>query len=109
MSCGASGPASAVRFSFSGNLAEGETRPPFVDLLRDPDTDLVDACRHPESEQFESAFEALYLKYRDRVYSIAYRITGSAVDAMDVVQESFGLVFRKLDGFRADALFSTCL
>jgi len=80
-----------------------------VDLLRDPDTDLVDACRHPESEQFESAFEALYLKYRDRVYSIAYRITGSAVDAMDVVQESFGLVFRKLDGFRADALFSTWL
>jgi RNA polymerase sigma-70 factor, ECF subfamily len=28
---------------------------------------------------------------------------------MDIVQESFSLVFRKLDGFRADSLFSTWL
>ena len=80
-----------------------------MELLRDPDADLVAACRRPEDEGFEVAFEELYLRYRDRVYSIAYRITGCAMDAMDVVQESFGLVFRKLETFRSGSLFSTWL
>lgn len=80
-----------------------------MELLKDPDADLVAACRDPESDGFEPAFEQLFLRYRDRVYSIAYRITCNAVDAMDVVQESFGLVFRKLESFRSDALFSTWL
>jgi RNA polymerase sigma-70 factor, ECF subfamily len=80
-----------------------------VELLRDPDADLVAACRDPNRDGFEVAFEQIYHRYRDRVYSIAYRITCSAVDAMDVVQESFGLVFRKLDTFRSGSLFSTWL
>jgi RNA polymerase sigma-70 factor (ECF subfamily) len=80
-----------------------------VELLRDPDCALIEACRNPAGDGFEAAFEELFLRYRDRVYSIAFRITGSAVDAMDVVQESFGLVFRKLDSFRAGSLFSTWL
>lgn len=78
-------------------------------LVQDPDAALVDACRDPEHEGFEAAFEQLFQRYRDRVYAIAYRITCSSVDAMDVVQESFSLVFRKLDGFRAGSLFSTWL
>jgi RNA polymerase sigma-70 factor (ECF subfamily) len=80
-----------------------------VEILRDPDAELVARCRQPDVEDFEQAFEELFLRYRDRVYAIAYRIGGSAVDAMDIVQESFGLVFRKLDGFRNDSLFSTWL
>jgi len=80
-----------------------------VELLRDPDAELVRACRNPEADGFEAAFEGLYVKYRDRVYSIAYRITGSAMDAMDVVQESFGLVFRKIGSFRSGSLFGTWL
>ncbi len=80
-----------------------------VELVRDPDADLVDACRQPDSEGFEHAFETLFTRYRDRVYAIAFRITGSAVDALDVVQDAFALVFRKLDGFRGGALFSTWL
>jgi RNA polymerase sigma-70 factor, ECF subfamily len=63
----------------------------------------------PDSAAFESAFEELFNKYRDRVYSIAFRITGSAVDAMDVLQDSFSLVFRKLQTFRGGSLFSTWL
>ena len=63
----------------------------------------------PESEGFERAFEELFRKYRDRVYAIAFRIIGSSVDAMDVVQDSFSLVFRKLQGFRGGSLFSTWL
>lgn len=80
-----------------------------MELLRDPDSDLVAACMQPDSEGFESAFEELFNRYRERVYSIAFRITGTAVDAMDVVQDSFSLVFRKLQGFRGGSLFSTWL
>ncbi|MEY4828455.1 MAG: hypothetical protein RLZZ562_251 [Planctomycetota bacterium] len=78
-------------------------------LVPDPDAGLVEACRHPDHDGFEEAFEQLFLRYRDRVYAIAYRITCSSVDAMDVVQEAFSLVFRKIDSFRAGALFSTWL
>lgn len=75
----------------------------------DPDLDLVKACQDPNSDEFEAAFEALYHRYRDRVHSIAYRISGSSADAMDVVQESFSLLFRKIGSFRFDSLFSTWL
>ena len=80
-----------------------------VKLVPDPDADLVEACRHPDQDGFEAAFEQLFLRYRDRVYAIAYRVTCNSVDAMDVVQEAFSLVFRKLDSFRAGSLFSTWL
>jgi RNA polymerase sigma-70 factor (ECF subfamily) len=80
-----------------------------VELLRDPDADLIAACRRPDADGFEQAFEALFLRYRDRVYAIAFRVVGNAGDALDIVQESFALVFRKLEGFRGGALFSTWL
>ncbi|MEM7199866.1 MAG: sigma-70 family RNA polymerase sigma factor [Planctomycetota bacterium] len=75
----------------------------------DSDLRLVRACQDPDSDAFDAAFEALYGRYRDRVYSIAYRITGSATHAMDVMQESFCLLFRKIESFRSDARFSTWL
>jgi RNA polymerase sigma-70 factor (ECF subfamily) len=80
-----------------------------VELLRDPDAELVAACRQPDSDGFEPAFEQLFARYRDRVYAIAFRVVGNAVDALDVVQESFALVFRKLHSFRGGSLFSTWL
>jgi RNA polymerase sigma-70 factor (ECF subfamily) len=80
-----------------------------VDACIDPDLGLVERCRDPESEDFEPAFEALYYRYRDRVYSIAYRVTGNSADAMDVVQQSFSRVFRQIGSFRQDSLFSTWL
>jgi RNA polymerase sigma-70 factor (ECF subfamily) len=80
-----------------------------VELLRDPDADLVAACRDPGAEGFEAAFEQLFARYRERVYAIAFRVVGNAVDAMDVVQESFALLFRKLHAFRGGSLFSTWL
>ncbi len=80
-----------------------------MDSSRDPDQALVRACQSPDSEGFEPAFAALYEKYRDRVYSIAYRVVGTNADAMDVVQDAFSLLFRKLGSFRFDSLFSTWL
>jgi len=80
-----------------------------MELLRDPDRDLVAACQRPDEDGFEQAFEQLFQRYRGRAYAIAFRILGSSSDAMDVVQESFALVFRKLHGFRGGSLFSTWL
>lgn len=80
-----------------------------MEPARDPDFHLVKTCQDPDDDGFEAAFEGLYAKYRDRVYSIAYRVVGTSADAMDVVQEGFGLLFRKIGSFRFDSLFSTWL
>ena len=80
-----------------------------MELLRDPDAELIEACRHPGSDRFEAAFEELFARYRARGYAIAFRVLGNAGDALDVVQESFALVFRKLSTFRGGSLFSTWL
>ena len=94
----------------SGNTAHvAVRRVPDVETRIDPDQALVARCQYPDSDEFEAAFEALYHRYKDRVYSIAYRITGTASDAMDVVQEAFSLLFRKIGEFRQEALFSTWL
>jgi len=92
-----------------GNKAKPPARLCCVELLRDPDAELVAACMQPEGAGFERAFEELFTRYRDRVYAIAFRIVGSSADAMDIVQDSFSLVFRKLHGFRGGSLFSTWL
>jgi len=80
-----------------------------VELVRDPDAELVVACKAPDSEGFHAAFEALFDRYRDRAYAIAFRVVGNGNDALDVVQESFALLFRKIGSFRGDSLFSTWL
>ncbi len=77
--------------------------------LRDPDAEFVRACRDPNDDAFETAFEALYRRYSDRVYGISFRITGNTFDALDAVQESFSVLFRKISAFRSDSLFSTWL
>jgi RNA polymerase sigma-70 factor (ECF subfamily) len=80
-----------------------------VELLRDPDAELVAACSRADHDGFEAAFEELFTRYRERVHAIAFRVTGSATDALDVVQDSFALVFRKLHCFRGESRFSTWL
>ncbi len=75
----------------------------------DPDATLVSACQSIDGDTFEAAFESLYLRYKDRVYSIAYRITGTTNDAMDVVQDSFSVLFRRISTFQSQSRFSTWL
>jgi RNA polymerase sigma-70 factor (ECF subfamily) len=78
-------------------------------MSSDPDADLVRAVQDPDSDQSLQAFEQLYERHKDRVYSIAYRMTGSSADAMDVAQDAFCLMFRKIASFRFDAKFGTWL
>ena len=94
---------------FLGNPFRQRLRPRQVELVRDPDAALVDACRRPDSDGFHDAFEALFERYRERVYAIAFRVSGNASDALDIVQESFALLFRKIGTFQGTSLFSTWL
>ena len=56
-----------------------------------------------------SAFDTLYYRYRDWVLRLAHRLTGNADDALDVLQETFGYVFRKFPGFVLTARMTTFL
>jgi RNA polymerase sigma-70 factor (ECF subfamily) len=55
----------------------------------------------------ESAFEELVVRYQDRCYTLAVRITNSDADAYDCVQEGFVSAWRGMHTFRFDAKFST--
>jgi RNA polymerase sigma-70 factor, ECF subfamily len=56
-----------------------------------------------------AAFAQLVQRHSRTVYRVALRMTGSATDAEDVLQETFLQVHKKLDTFLHDAKFSTWL
>ena len=57
----------------------------------------------------EPAFEALYRTHARRIYSLAYRFTGNAADAEELLQDIFLQAYRRLDSFRREAALSTWL
>jgi RNA polymerase sigma-70 factor (ECF subfamily) len=72
-----------------------------------PQTDAatVALARDGDSE----AFRALVERHSRAVYRLAHRMTGSAQDAEDVVQETFLKAYRQLGRFESRANFSTWL
>jgi RNA polymerase sigma-70 factor (ECF subfamily) len=65
--------------------------------------ELIDRIRagDPEAER------RLYDANVDRVYRLAYRMTGDSDRAADYTQDTFIRVFKHLDGFRGEAKLST--
>ncbi len=76
-------------------------------MKTDPDADVVVACQQSSQRGLEGPFRDLYELYKDRVYNVCYRIAGNGTDALDAAQETFGIVFRKLDEFRFESKFSS--
>jgi RNA polymerase sigma-70 factor (ECF subfamily) len=70
-----------------------------------PDEELLRRANGGDVE----AFEALYCRYRDWVYRLAWRCTGNQPDALDVLQETFLYLLRKLPGLRLTASMTTFL
>jgi len=63
-----------------------------------------------EAQQGDSrAFEALYRRTSDRVYSVCLRMSGDSDRATELVQDVFVRVWQKLPGFRGDSQFTTWL
>ena len=56
-----------------------------------------------------NAFEALYLRYRDWVYCLAWRFTGNRADALDALQDTFTYLLGKFPGFELTASMTTFL
>jgi RNA polymerase sigma-70 factor (ECF subfamily) len=53
------------------------------------------------------SFEELFERYRALVFQLSYRILGDREEAMDVSQEVFLAIFRKMDHFRGDSSVKT--
>jgi RNA polymerase sigma-70 factor, ECF subfamily len=75
-----------------------------ADVVQD-ERDLLARSRRGDLD----AFERLVRAHQDRVYALAYRITGNHEDANDAAQEAFVKAFSALRQFRGDAAFSTWL
>jgi len=69
------------------------------------DEELLEQAKRDSAE----AFETLYRRHRDWVYRLAWRFTGNEADALDVLQETFAYLFRKLPGLRLTAAMTTFL
>lgn len=48
-------------------------------------------------------FETLYRKHYDRLYTLAYRMTGSQADAEDVLQTAFMNAYKAYENFRGES------
>ena len=55
------------------------------------------------------SFDALVARHEDRLFSMAYRMTGNRSDALDAVQDAFLAAFRNAASFKGTAAFSTWL
>jgi RNA polymerase sigma-70 factor (ECF subfamily) len=69
------------------------------------DEELLEQARTGSAE----AFETLYRRHRDWVYRLAYRFTGNEADTLDVLQETFAYLLRKLPGLHLTAALTTFL
>lgn len=69
------------------------------------DNELVGRVRSGDDEAFRLVVE----RHTRPLYRTAYRITGNAADADDVVQETFLRAYRAVDRFDARASFTTWL
>jgi RNA polymerase sigma-70 factor (ECF subfamily) len=55
------------------------------------------------------AFEQLMRRHEDRIFGLAYRITGDREDALEATQETFITLFRRARSFKGEAKFGTWL
>lgn len=69
------------------------------------EAELIERAREGDAQ----AFRRLYDLHVDRVYGLAYRMTGEDDMARDITQEAFFRAYTRLDQFRGDAAFSTWL
>jgi len=56
-----------------------------------------------------ASLEPLFIKYRERVYRICYRVVFNKDDALDLAQEVFLKALRSIDTFKRESSFYTWL
>ena len=66
---------------------------------------LIQRCQQGD----RTAYEHIFLKYKDMVYNVAYGMLSNMENAEDMTQEVFLHVFEKISQFRFKSSFSTWL
>jgi RNA polymerase sigma-70 factor (ECF subfamily) len=66
---------------------------------------LVEQCKNGDT----AAFDRLIRIHQDRIYNLALHLLGDPEDALDLAQEVFLTLFRKIDSFRGESALSTWL
>ena len=56
-----------------------------------------------------AAFDSLILKYRERIFSVIYNLTGNREDSADLAQDTFIKAFQSINRFKANSSFFTWL
>ncbi|MBA3350382.1 MAG: sigma-70 family RNA polymerase sigma factor [Actinobacteria bacterium] len=57
----------------------------------------------------EDCFTELVRRHEDRIFALAFRMTGNRTDALDATQDTFLIAARRASTFRGDAGFGTWL
>ncbi len=74
-----------------------QPRPP------DPDEDLVSRAKEGDTR----AFDALILKYGDKLYGLVYNMTNHKEDTHDLLQDIFAKAYQSLRKFKGNSTFYT--
>jgi len=74
-----------------------QSRPP------DPDQDLITRAQQGDTR----AFDALILKYGDKLYGLVYNMTSHKEDTHDLLQDIFARAYQSLGKFRGNSTFYT--
>jgi RNA polymerase sigma-70 factor (ECF subfamily) len=69
----------------------------------DPDQDLVARAKDGDTR----AFDALILKYGDKLFGLVYSMTSHKEDTHDLLQEIFAKAYQSLPSFRGKSTFYT--
>jgi RNA polymerase sigma factor (sigma-70 family) len=72
-------------------------------LQPDPDEDLVARARSGDTR----AFDALILKYGEKLYGLVYNMTSHKEDTHDLLQDIFAKAYQSLPRFRGQSSFYT--
>lgn len=76
-----------------------------VMLMETPDETLANAAANGD----RAAFAALVQRHYDRIFGLAYRLTGIRAEAQDLAQDICAALPAKLQHWRAEARFTTWL
>ena len=76
-----------------------------MDVIETADTELVEKCRHGDTQ----AFNELVTKYRGKVYAMIYNMVHNEQDAWDLAQDGFLKAWKSIGRFRGQSAFYTWL
>jgi len=73
--------------------------------LQEDERLLIERAAHGD----QSAFSALFHRYREMVYRVAYRLLGNSEDTQDAIQQTFIELYKSLPGYEGKSKFTTWL